>query len=69
MIVYTLPWDPGQAPRMLVESLRCSNQFIFSEEDLTPGPNTVSSLRALCSRNFIKEIVPGKSLTWTPEEG
>ena len=42
MIVYTLSWDPGQAPKMIVESLWCSNRFMVSEEeDLTPGPNTV----------------------------
>ena len=42
MIAYTLSWDPGQAPKMIVESLWCSNRFMVSEEeDLTPGPNTV----------------------------
>ena len=42
MTAYTLSWDPRQATRMIDESLQCSGGFKVSEEDLTPGPKTVS---------------------------
>ena len=42
MIAYTLSWDPRQAFKMIDESLHCSGGFKVSEEDLTPGPKTVS---------------------------
>ena len=41
VIGYTLSWESGQALKMIVESLWCSNRFVVSEEDLTLGPNTV----------------------------
>ena len=43
MIAYTLSWDPGQALKMIDESLWCPLGLVISKgENLTPGPKTIS---------------------------